>query len=486
MAKDKKRLHSQRSPSTLPPQNPPTRKLPVFPSYQTTPNLHPKVKLLCEIISTTPSSTVENLLEDTGLRVTQLDVENVLKLSYSFPSQAVKFFRWSGHQIQHQHSPYSWNLVVDLLGKNGLFDAMWDAIKSMKKEGLVSLATFASVFSSYVSFDKVKEAVLTFEVMNQYGCVRDIVALNSLISAICREGKTIDGLEFLRVAKTRIRPDSDSYAILLEGWEKEGDISSAKETFEEMVTEIGWDPDNVPAYDSFLSTLIKGKDGINEVLKYVDILHERKCCPGMKFFKEVLDGFLKVGNVRGAELIWKAMVEKVGIRPDKEIYNLMITLYCSKNYTDVAKKMLDEMVFTGAFPDMQSYNVLFHFLIKNRKLKEASVLFNEMVRNEFFPSKTNCIAAIKIFIDIGDPYVAIKVWKFMIDNYDTDLEEIGNLLIDGLCEAKMLPEAVKYAECMIEKGIKITSATLSRLKHSLHRAKKEGVYEELLRKWKSY
>ena len=362
---------------------------------------------------------------------------------------------------------------------------MWDAVKSMKKEGLVSLATFASVFSSYVSFDKVKEAVFTFEVMEQYGCVRDIVALNSLISAICREGKTLDGLEFLRVAKSRIRPDSDSYAILLEGWEKERNINLAKETFEEMVTEIGWDPGNVPAYDSFLSTLIKGKDGINEVLKYVDMLHERKCYPVMKFFKDVLEGFQKVGNVRVADLIWKATVEKIGIRPDTEMYNPMIALYCSKNYTDVAKEMLDEMVYTGAFPDLQSYNVLFHFLIKNRKLKEASVLFNEMVKNEFFPSKANCIAAVKIFIEIGDPYVAIKVWKFMIESYDSDLEETGNLLIIGLRDANMLPEAVKYAEGMIEKGIKVTSATLSRLKQSLSQAKKEGVYEELLRKWKS-
>ncbi|KAE8685946.1 hypothetical protein F3Y22_tig00111088pilonHSYRG00192 [Hibiscus syriacus] len=92
-------------------------------------------------------------------------------------------------------------------------------------EGLVSWATFASVFSSYVRFDKVKEAVSTFEVMDEYGCVTYIVAYNTLISAICREGKTIDGLEFLRVAKSRIKPALDSYAILLEGWENEGNAS---------------------------------------------------------------------------------------------------------------------------------------------------------------------------------------------------------------------------------------------------------------------
>ncbi|OMO55548.1 hypothetical protein CCACVL1_27204 [Corchorus capsularis] len=328
MAKDKRRSHSHRSPSP-PPQKPRTEKLPNFPSYLTVPNLHPKVKLICEIISTTPSSAVENLLEDTGLRITQPDVETVLKFSYSFPSQAVKFFRWSGHKLQHQHSPYSWNLVVDLLGKNGFFDAMWDAVQSMKKEG-------------------------------------------------------------------------------------------------------------------------------------------------------------KVGDVRGAELIWDAMVGKVGLMPDTQMYNSMIDLYCYKNNSDMAKKMLDEMIYTGAFPDLQSYNVIFHSFIKNRRLKEASVLFNEMVKNECYPSKANCIAAVKLFIDIGDPYVAIKVWKFMIENYDSDLEDSGNILVVGLLDVRMLPEAVKYAGGMIEKGIKVTSATLTRLKQSLGRANKIKVYEELLRKWKSY
>ncbi|CAK9150627.1 unnamed protein product [Ilex paraguariensis] len=96
-----------------------------------------------------PSLSVEKVLDDTGIRLSQQDVEEVLKLSYGFPGPAVKFFRWSGHQLNDKHSPYAWNLIVEMLGKNRLFDAMRNAIKSMKDEGLLSLATFAFVFSSY-------------------------------------------------------------------------------------------------------------------------------------------------------------------------------------------------------------------------------------------------------------------------------------------------------------------------------------------------
>uniref|UniRef100_A0A5B6Z3P7 Pentatricopeptide repeat-containing protein n=2 Tax=Davidia involucrata TaxID=16924 RepID=A0A5B6Z3P7_DAVIN len=461
-------------------------KRPTFVSYLETPNLPPKFKLLCEIIANTHSSMVEKVLDDTGIRVSQEDVEEVLKLSYEFPGPAVKFFRWSGFQLNDKHSPYAWNLVVDLLGQNRLFDAMWDAIKSMKKEGLLSLATFASVFSSYVIANRVQEAVMTFDVMDQYGCPRDIVALNMLLSAICRDGKTAKAKEFLSIAKDKIRPDADSYAILLEGSEKEGDVATARQIFAEMVIEIGWDPANVPAYDSFLTTLLKGPDGMREAMKFFDTMKDRRCYPGLKFFKVALEDCVKKGDARGGGLLWDAMVGRNGFRLDTEMYNSMIALHCYVKDNDAAKRLLDEMVYNGAFPDSQTYNVLFQFFIKSRRLREASPVFIEMIKNECVPNHANCSSAVRIYMDSGDPSMAIKVWKCMIKHYDSDLEETGNLMVVGLRDVNMVSEAVKYAEDMIDRGIKLNSSTLSKLKQSLSKAGKAFVYDELLRKWKTH
>ncbi|XP_059641898.1 pentatricopeptide repeat-containing protein At1g77360, mitochondrial-like [Cornus florida] len=461
-------------------------KRPIFPSYLDTPNLPPKVKLLCEIISNTHSLGIEEVLEKTGIRVYQQDVEEVLKLSYGFPGPAVKFFKWSGFQLNDQHSPYAWNLVVDLLGKNGLFDPMWDAIKSMRKEGLLSLATFASVFGSYVSADRVPEAIMTFEVMGQYGCPPDIVALNSLLSAICRNGKTSKAMEFMSVAKYKIFPDADSYAILLEGWENEGDVDGARKTFQEMVVEIGWNPLNVPAYDSFMITLLKDPNGgMSEAMKFFQTMTDRRCYPGMKFFKIALENCVKKGDARFAELLWGSMVGKNDFRPNTEMYNSMLVLHCYPKEPDAAEKLLDEMVSYGAFPDSQTYNVLFQFLVKNRRLREASPLFMEMIKNECVPSHSNCGSAVRIYMENKDPYIAIKIWKCMIENYDSDLEETGNLLVLGLRDINRVPEAVKYAEDMIDRGIKLKSSTLAKLKQSLSVEKKPFVYDELLRKWKT-
>ena len=125
-------------------------------------------------------------------------------------------------------------------------------LSQCRKEWLLSLATFASVFGSYVISNRTREAIVAFEVMENYDCVRDVIALNSLLSAICRNGRTIDACDYLQIAKNFVWSDVDSYTILMEGWEGEGDngVVGAKETFVEMVIEIGWDLANVLAYDS--------------------------------------------------------------------------------------------------------------------------------------------------------------------------------------------------------------------------------------------
>lgn len=459
-----------------------------FVSYKDAPksNLPPKIKLLCDIIASTPSQSVEQVLDDSvsGLRITQEEAEEVLKLSYGYPASAVKFFRWSDRALNGNHSPYAWNLVVDMLGKNLLFDAMWDAIKSMQRERLLSLATFASVFSSYVLASRVEEAIVTFNVIDKYGVARDIVALNSLLSAICRDGRVADALEFLSVAKLTIRPDSDTYAILLEGCEKEGNESSGKIVFAEMVAEIGWNPSNVPAYTSFVCTLLKGRDGIHEAMTGIEMMRARRCYPGIKFLKDALEECMRRRDDKSAEFFWEDMVKRHGLEPDTELYNSMIDVHCSVGNVEMGMRLLEEMVYNGSFPDHKTYNVLFQCLIKNKKLGDASCLFTEMVKNEAMPSLENCKASMKVYVGEGDSVSALKVWKWMVENHESELEETANLLVVGLRDMKMLPEAVKYAEDIIERKIKLNSSTLSKLKQSLVKEKKGQVYDEILRKWK--
>jgi pentatricopeptide repeat protein len=139
------------------------------------------------------------------------------------------------------HSPYSWNLVVDMLGKTLHFDAMWDTVRSMRDLNLLSLATFASIFASLAADGRAGEALAAFRALPMYGIPRDTVALNSLLAAMCRAGLLGDGRAVLHESVlVGVRPDVDSFAVLLEGCENEKDRKCAHKVFDEMITIIGW------------------------------------------------------------------------------------------------------------------------------------------------------------------------------------------------------------------------------------------------------
>ncbi|GFZ16290.1 hypothetical protein Acr_25g0006990 [Actinidia rufa] len=457
---------------------------PQYPTYLENPDVTPSARILCEVLTKASPQEVETALSSTGIVPVPEIVEEVLKLSYGFPAACVKFFRWAG--MNQKHSPYAWNLMVDLLGKNRHFEQMWDAIRSMKQEGVLSVATFVSVFGSYCSADRLNEAVMTFDVMDRYGVTPNVVAVNSLLSAICREdNQTMKALEFFERIKTRISPDADSFAILLEGWEKEGNVAKAKNTFGEMVIRVGWSPENMSAYDAFLTTLVRGSQ-MNETIKFLQVMKGKNCLPGLKFFSNALDILIKQNDSAHAVLLWDIMVGS-GLVPNVIMYNAIIGLLCNNNDIDNAFRFLDGMVFHGAFPDSLAYNMIFQCLIKNKKVREAGRFFFEMIKNEWPPTHSNCAAAITMFFDDDNPELAIEIWDYMIKNHVLPLEESANALLIGLSNMDRLSELRRFTENILDRRIDIHESTMTKMKTAFYKEGRSArdAYDSLSRKWKS-
>ncbi|KAK9120319.1 hypothetical protein Syun_017936 [Stephania yunnanensis] len=404
-------------------------------------------KTLFRILSTVPVSELETELTRSGIPPRPECVEDVLKLCYDSPAAAIKFFGWAGRITKH--TPYSWNLMVDILGNNRLFEAMWDAIRTMKQEGVISLPTFASVFGSYCIADKVNEAIMSFDVMGRFGIDQDVVALNSLLSAICREDKKMSkAIEFFERVKIKIPPNADTYAILLEGCEKEGNVAIAKTTFGEMAIRIGWSPLNMSAYDAFLTTLVKASQ-TDEAIKFLKFMKEKDCIPGMKFFSNALNVLIHQGNATHALSLWDIMVGN-GLLPNLMMYNGMIGLLSDKNEIDKAFDLLDEMVFNGVFSDPLSYNAIFS--LTNKEQEE----------------------------------MAIEVWNYMIENHVRPIEESANALLIGLRNLDRFTDMRKFLDDMLDRKIDISESTMSKLKSAFRNARRseQDAFARLARRWK--
>ena len=108
-----------------------------------------------------------------------------------------------------------------------------------------------------------------------------------------------------------------------------------------------------------------------------------------------------------------------------------------------------------------------------------------MVKNECWPNEGNCSLALRLFLDARYWETGIRVRSCVVENGLPPLEECGNMLVSKL-KYDMLPKACKYVEDMVDRGIKLTSSTLSELKLCLQKIKKGDIYDDLPRKWEAH
>ena len=446
----------------------------------------PRVEAFLGILGRVPPVDVEAVLASCGIAPTAGAAEQVLKsaVCYSRPKSAVRFFRWARQSVEI--TAYAWNLLVDILGKAAMFDPMWDAVLSMSQEGggLLSVATFASMFASYCSRGNFKEAAMAFDVMERHGVPPDAVALNSLLSAMCRhDGGAQAAWEIFESYKTKVAPDADTFAILLEAWEKEGNVQRAKSTFGEMIVRIGWDAGNMPAYDAFLSTLVRG-DQFNEAFSFLKVMRTNGCLPGVKFFANAIDIVIRRGDHANAMAIWQIMVSDAGLIPNLPMYNAVIGLCCSVGNTDYSFHMLDEMPLNGVFADSVTYNAILEGLIKQRKPREAESFLTEMSKNEQLPSASNCAAAISLFSQEFNPSAAIDVWHCIVEHQITPAEESAKELIAGLLNFSRFAEVKKYTDQMLDMGGELPQSTSENMKRTFVKADKRNTYDQIARRMK--
>lgn len=437
-------------------QQPPKSQRPPKPK-----TLEEKADAICRLLSET--SDVDQFgpeLNMLGIKVTTELVEEVLKNSYKAGEAALKFFHWSVNLLGGKHSPYAWNLLVDVLGNNKMFDAMWDAAKSMKADGILSRQTFATIFTSYAMAEKANEAMMTFEVMEHYGCPQDVGAFNCLLCALCRCKQTTKALEFCKKMGDKFPPDADTYAILLEGWEKEGNAAKAKKTFGEMIARLGWDPLNTAAYNAFLGTLCK-LGQVDEALKFLHVMRSRNCFPDKSFFSTAVHALCLQNRADEAGMVFETMM-RCGHIPSTTTYNSMISAYCYAGRMDDCYRIFDGMVFNGAFPDSVTYNTIFQTLLKARQMEEAASIFREMTRNEYDPDSDSFTMALVV----KELNIASMVWKHMSSKGVFPSMESVNTFINTLCDGGKRAEALKYVEEMRDQGIKVSEEILKRVKLS--------------------
>ncbi|XP_027123392.2 pentatricopeptide repeat-containing protein At1g80550, mitochondrial [Coffea arabica] len=311
--------------------------------------------------------------------------------------------------------------------------------------------TFRILFKRYVSAHLVKEAIDTFNRMEEFN-LKDEGSFSNLIDALC-EYKHVIEAEELCFGKNgdcaevlNYKLDTKIYNIILRGWFKIGWWRKCREFWEEM-----------------------DKRGIPKDLHSYSIYMDIQCKSGkpwraVKLFKEMKKKGVKldvvayntlgraIGISEGVDVslkLYREMIE-LGFRPNIVTYITILKLLCENGRYKDAHKFFNEMLNKGCEPNVRTYNCFFGCL---QKPGEVLKLFDRMIETGVQPTMETYVMLMRKFGRWGFLRPVLLVWKKMEEHGVSPNEFAYNALIDILVQKGMVDMARKYDEEMMAKGL---------------------------------
>uniref|UniRef100_A0A803Q1C4 Pentatricopeptide repeat-containing protein n=1 Tax=Cannabis sativa TaxID=3483 RepID=A0A803Q1C4_CANSA len=407
---------------------------------------------------------VAQALDGCDLNLSDSLVEQVLKRFSNCWVSAFGFFTWAGIQTGYRHSPESYNLMVDILGKADEFKHMWELIEVMSSlDGYISLVTMAKVIRRLARAHLYEEAIAAFKGMERLGISKDVLGLNILLDTLVKENSVEHAQEVFLEFRDVILVNTASFNILVHGWCKVRKFDTARTVMEDM-EKNGYQP-NAFTYTCFIESYcrekdfrnvdaildeMKAKDCAPTVVTYTIIMHalgkakqineaveiygkmkKDGCIPDSSFFNSLIFILGKAGRLKDAEDVFDDM-SKQGATPDVVTYNTLISCYCDHSQEEKALKLLKKMEDESCKPDLKTYAALLKMCCKKRRMKVLHFLLNHMFDND-------------ISIEFSTYYI----------------------LISGLCKSGRVEYAYSFFKEMISKDMIPQDSVYNRLKKEL-------------------
>ncbi|KAK1303349.1 Pentatricopeptide repeat-containing protein [Acorus calamus] len=259
--------------------------------------------------------------------------------------------------------------------------------------------------------EKIRPLVLEIE---EY--TMTIAASNSLIRSLGKVGMVEELLEVWRwMKRDGLEPSLFSYNCLLDGLVSSGFIDSAERVFEVMKAP----PPDIVAFN----TMIKG--------------------------------YCKVGKTRKAIELMREMDSRMG-GPDKISYMTVIQACYSDGDFDACLRLYHEMEERGLEIPVHAYSLVIGGLCKGGKPFEGLSVFEKMIERGCKRNVAIYTVLIDSFAKSGSEDRAMNLFLRLKNENEFELDEVAyGVVVNLLCKAGKLEEAVEQFEYCKEKGVSI-------------------------------
>ncbi|KAJ0966294.1 hypothetical protein J5N97_027432 [Dioscorea zingiberensis] len=274
-------------------------------------------------------------------------------------SQALGFYTWVESHCGFIHNESTCRAMSRVLARANSLQNLWRFLRS--NETLVSTATVTSIIKVLGDEGLAREALAAFYRMKQLHCKPDVVAYNTVISALCRVGDFKNArslLEQMELPGARCPPDTCTYTILIGYYCERSMETGCRKAIRRRI----WEANHM-----FRRMLFRG------------------FVPDVVTYNCLINGLCKTYRIERAHEVFEEM-QQIGCVPNRITYNSFIRYYSVVNEVDKAVEMMRAMVARKhGVTTSSSYTPIIHALCEAGRVKEASDFVVEMVDHGSIP-----------------------------------------------------------------------------------------------------
>ncbi|XP_048569536.1 pentatricopeptide repeat-containing protein At1g77405 [Triticum urartu] len=226
---------------------------------------------------------------------------------------------------------------------------------------LVSTAALTDVIRALGEEGLPRQALAAFHRARQLRCSPDAQCHNTLLAALCRNGRFKEArflLDQMERPGARCRPDSYTYTVLISWYCRIGAGTGCRKAARRRIYEAG---------------------------RLFRRMGEKGLEPDVVTYNCYINGLCKTYRVERAHEVFDEMVKK-GCLPNRVTYNSFVRYYCAVNKVDKAVEWMREMVARGhGMATSSTYTPLIHSLYESGRIGDARRFMIEMAESGHLP-----------------------------------------------------------------------------------------------------
>jgi pentatricopeptide repeat protein len=279
-------------------------------------------------------------------------------------------------QFEKKPSLKIFNSILNVLVMDDIDLARWFYRKRMMGSGVEGDDyTFGILMKGLCLTDRIGDGFKLLQAMKSRGITPNTVIYNTLLHALCRNGKTGRARSLMNEMK---KPNDVTFNVLISAYSKEENLVQALVLLEKCFS-LGYVPDVVSV--TKVLELLCNVGRVTEAVEILERLESKGGVIDIVAYNTLIKGFCRLGKMKVGYSFLMEM-ERKGCLPNVDTYNILIFGFCEYRMLDLALDLFKEMKTDGINWSFVTYDTLIKALCSGGRMADGFKILELMEENK--------------------------------------------------------------------------------------------------------